>query len=100
LTRARILADYTIQHIAELVAHGSEDRPCIRRNSLGFGYAEVGISHVPSCRDSLPNLRRRRRKTMAPFAWNIRKLHSYSVRFVAPENAHLVRNLVRIVWRF
>ena len=37
---------------------------------------------------------------MALFAWNIRNLHSYSVRFVARENSHLVRNLVRIVSRF
>ena len=37
---------------------------------------------------------------MAPFAWNIRNLHSYSVPFTGSENRHLVRNLVRIVSRF
>jgi len=37
---------------------------------------------------------------MAPFAWNIRDLHSYSVHFGAAENWHLVRDLVRIVSRF
>jgi hypothetical protein len=34
---------------------------------------------------------------MASFAWNIRGLHCYSVYLAASENAHLVRNLVRIV---
>jgi len=28
---------------------------------------------------------------MAPFAWNIRDLHCYSVCLAAPENLHLVR---------
>ena len=40
------------------------------------------------------------RETMASFAWNIRDLHCYSVCFAAPENSHLVRNLVRVVFAF
>ena len=40
------------------------------------------------------------RETMAPFAWNIRDLHCYSVSWVVPENTQLVRNLVRIVFAF
>ena len=37
---------------------------------------------------------------MTPFAWNIRDLHCYSVCLAAPENTHLVRNLVRLVFGF
>jgi hypothetical protein len=37
---------------------------------------------------------------MTPLAWNIRDLHCYSVCLAAPENTHLVRNLVRLVFGF
>ena len=47
-----------------------------------------------------PFVRFSSRETIAPFAWNIRDWRSYSVRFVALENSHLVRNLVRFVFAF
>jgi len=40
------------------------------------------------------------RKTMAPFAWNIRELRCYAVCLTAPETSHFVRNLVRVVFHF
>jgi hypothetical protein len=50
--------------------------------------------------DLLAVIRSQRVKQMALFAWNIRGLHCYPAWLTALEIPHVVRNLVRVVFRF
>ncbi len=85
---AQILDAYFIQHIEELAANVTSDRDWLPN----LTEATIACSYVRRASNG--------RETMAPFAWNIRDLHCYSVSLAVPEDAQLVRNLLWVVLDF